>query len=127
MRKISDTVYFNNLLNSHFLYICRSAVVLPGVKKAVAVTSRCMKRRVKEEPASEEPLGDNPVIVNDVVDDDDTSRMKKPKVSVMKEISVDIETLTLKPVVKQERRVQKARQGKKFMPGSSSRMVNIPD
>ena len=86
-----------------------------------------MKRRVKEEPASEEPLGDNPVIVNDVVDDDGTSRMKKPKVSAMKELKVNIETLTFKPVVKQERRVQKARWGKKFMPGSSSRMVNIPD
>ena len=45
----------------------------------------------------------------------------------MKELKVNIETLTFKTVVKQERRVQKARWGKKFMPGSSSRIVNIPD
>ena len=77
--------------------------------------------------ASEEPLGDNPVIVDDAVDDEETSRTKKPKVSAMKEFKVDLKTLTLKPVVKQERRVQKARWGMKFMPGSRSRMPNIPD
>ena len=61
-------------------------MVLLGVKKAVAVTSRCMKRRVKEEPASEEPLGDNPVMVDDVVHDEETSRTKKPKISATKEL-----------------------------------------
>ena len=85
---------------------------MPGVTKAVAATTWCIKRSVKEEDATDniEPLGDDPVIINDkeekirplIVPD-------KSKGSGAKKLKVDIEMLTFKPVIKSESRAGRAR------------------
>ena len=100
-------------------------VHLPGLKKAVAATRHHIKRSVKKEPAEDntDPLGDSPVIIDDEEEKPEPLIVPDKSQGGGKELKVDIETPTFKPVT--EYRVQKARRGMRFRPGDSSRMDNV--
>ena len=105
-------------LMSLISYIYRS-VKLPAVTKALE------KKKPKSSTAAS-PLHDDPVNIND----DENVEEGKPvivkntaKLTSSKELSINLEVMTLKPAVKTEPKRQTARRGKKFQYGSVTRQV----